>query len=103
MGKGVLTAVKNVNELIAPALIGMDPTKQVGRPSAAALARCPGSRLSGCAPLCLAALAARASAALVPFGGLLRGIHFSGGAAAAGVLFALDSSLPPVRIATFLS
>ena len=29
MGKGVLTAVKNVNELIAPALIGMDPTKQV--------------------------------------------------------------------------
>ncbi|KAI7836164.1 hypothetical protein COHA_009931 [Chlorella ohadii] len=28
MGKGVLTAVKNVNELIAPALIGMDPTKQ---------------------------------------------------------------------------
>jgi hypothetical protein len=30
MGKGVLTAVKNVNELIAPALLGMDPTKQVG-------------------------------------------------------------------------
>lgn len=29
MGKGVLTAVKNVNEIIAPALIGMDPTKQV--------------------------------------------------------------------------
>lgn len=29
MGKGVLTAVKNVNEVIAPALVGMDPTKQV--------------------------------------------------------------------------
>lgn len=29
MGKGVLTAVKNVNEIIAPSLIGMDPTKQV--------------------------------------------------------------------------
>ena len=28
MGKGVLTAVKNVNELIAPALIGMDASKQ---------------------------------------------------------------------------
>ena len=28
MGKGVLTAVANVNEKIAPALIGMDPTKQ---------------------------------------------------------------------------
>lgn len=27
-GKGVLTAVKNVNEIIAPALKGMDPTKQ---------------------------------------------------------------------------
>jgi len=29
MGKGVLTAVKNVNDTIAPALVGMDPTKQV--------------------------------------------------------------------------
>jgi enolase len=28
MGKGVLTAVKNVNELIAPALIGMDASQQ---------------------------------------------------------------------------
>ncbi|MDW3024700.1 MAG: phosphopyruvate hydratase [Alphaproteobacteria bacterium] len=28
MGKGVLTAVKNVNETIAPALIGMDASKQ---------------------------------------------------------------------------
>ena len=28
MGKGVLTAVKNVNEVIAPALIGMDASKQ---------------------------------------------------------------------------
>ena len=28
MGKGVLTAVKNVNDIIAPALIGMDPTQQ---------------------------------------------------------------------------
>jgi enolase len=28
MGKGVLTAVKNVNEIIAPALIGMDASKQ---------------------------------------------------------------------------
>jgi len=28
MGKGVLTAVNNVNNIIAPALIGMDPTKQ---------------------------------------------------------------------------
>ena len=28
MGKGVLTAVKNVNEIIGPALIGLDPTKQ---------------------------------------------------------------------------
>lgn len=28
MGKGVLTAVKNVNEIIAPALIGMDAEKQ---------------------------------------------------------------------------
>lgn len=27
-GKGVLTAVKNANEIIAPALIGMDPTAQ---------------------------------------------------------------------------
>lgn len=30
MGKAVLNAVKNVNELIAPALLGMDPTKQAG-------------------------------------------------------------------------
>ena len=29
MGKGVLTAVKNVNELIAPKLVGMDVTDQV--------------------------------------------------------------------------
>lgn len=29
-GKGVLGAVKNVNEIIAPALIGQDPTKQSG-------------------------------------------------------------------------
>ncbi len=29
MGKGVLTAVKNVNEIIAPAIIGMDATNQV--------------------------------------------------------------------------
>lgn len=28
MGKGVLTAVKNVNKIIAPALIGMDASKQ---------------------------------------------------------------------------
>ena len=28
MGKGVLTAVKNVNEIIAPALVGMDASKQ---------------------------------------------------------------------------
>ena len=28
MGKGVLTAVKNVNEIIAPAIIGMDATNQ---------------------------------------------------------------------------
>jgi hypothetical protein len=28
MGKGVLKAVANVNEKIAPALIGMDPTQQ---------------------------------------------------------------------------
>ena len=28
MGKGVLTAVKNVNDIIAPALIGMDASKQ---------------------------------------------------------------------------
>lgn len=28
MGKGVMTAVKNVNDTIAPALVGMDPTKQ---------------------------------------------------------------------------
>jgi enolase len=28
MGKGVLTAVSNVNELIAPKVIGMDPTEQ---------------------------------------------------------------------------
>ena len=28
MGKGVLTAVKNVNEIIAPALIGMDASQQ---------------------------------------------------------------------------
>jgi len=30
MGKGVLTAVKNVNDIIAPKLIGMDPTDQTG-------------------------------------------------------------------------
>lgn len=29
LGKGVLNAVKNVNELIAPALVGMDATEQV--------------------------------------------------------------------------
>ena len=29
MGKGVMTAVKLANEIIAPALIGMDPTQQV--------------------------------------------------------------------------
>ncbi len=28
MGKGVLTAVKNVNEIIAPAILGMDASKQ---------------------------------------------------------------------------
>jgi len=28
MGKGVMTAVKNVNEILGPALIGMDPTAQ---------------------------------------------------------------------------
>jgi len=28
MGKGVLTAVRNVNEIIAPALLGMDPREQ---------------------------------------------------------------------------
>jgi enolase len=28
MGKGVLTAVKNVNSIIAPKLIGMDETEQ---------------------------------------------------------------------------
>ncbi|RLN97941.1 hypothetical protein BBJ28_00026443, partial [Nothophytophthora sp. Chile5] len=28
MGKGVLNAVKNVNDIIAPALVGMDVTKQ---------------------------------------------------------------------------
>ena len=28
MGRGVLHAVKNVNEIIAPAIIGMDATKQ---------------------------------------------------------------------------
>ena len=28
MGKGCLTAVKNVNEVLGPALIGMDPTDQ---------------------------------------------------------------------------
>ncbi len=28
MGKGVLKAVANVNDKIAPALIGMDPTQQ---------------------------------------------------------------------------
>jgi len=27
-GKGVLTAVKNINEVIAPVLLGMDPTRQ---------------------------------------------------------------------------
>ena len=32
-GKGTLTAVKNINEVIAPALIGMDATEQaeIGR------------------------------------------------------------------------
>ena len=30
MGKGVLTAVKNVNEILAPEIIGMDVTDQVG-------------------------------------------------------------------------
>lgn len=30
MGKGVLKAVKNVNEIIAPKVIGMDPTDQKG-------------------------------------------------------------------------
>ena len=30
VGKGVLKAVKNINEIIAPALIGKDPTDQVG-------------------------------------------------------------------------
>ncbi len=30
MGKGVLTAVANVNDIIAPALVGMDPKEQVG-------------------------------------------------------------------------
>ncbi len=29
MGKGVLKAVENLNKVIAPALIGMDPTKQL--------------------------------------------------------------------------
>lgn len=29
MGKGVLKAVENLNKIIAPALIGMDPTKQL--------------------------------------------------------------------------
>ena len=28
MGKGCLTAVKNVNEVLGPALLGMDPTDQ---------------------------------------------------------------------------
>lgn len=28
MGKGVMTAVNNVNEIIAPKLIGMDPSEQ---------------------------------------------------------------------------
>ncbi len=28
MGKGVLGAVKNVNEVLGPAMIGMDPTQQ---------------------------------------------------------------------------
>lgn len=28
MGKGVLQAVKNVNEVLGPLLAGMDPTKQ---------------------------------------------------------------------------
>lgn len=28
MGKGVLTAVKNVNEVLGPAVIGMDPADQ---------------------------------------------------------------------------
>jgi len=27
-GKGVLNAVKNVNEILGPMVIGMDPTKQ---------------------------------------------------------------------------
>jgi enolase len=29
LGKGVLTAVKNVNDILGPAVIGMDPTKQL--------------------------------------------------------------------------
>merc|ERR1719181_2595384 len=28
LGKGCLTAVKNINDIIAPKLVGMDPTKQ---------------------------------------------------------------------------
>ena len=28
MGKGCTTAVKNINEIIAPALVGKDPRKQ---------------------------------------------------------------------------
>ena len=28
MGKGCLTAVKNINDTIGPKLIGLDPTKQ---------------------------------------------------------------------------
>jgi len=28
LGKGVLTAVKNVNEVLGPAVIGMDPADQ---------------------------------------------------------------------------
>ncbi len=28
LGKGVLTAVKNVNEILGPAIVGMDPTQQ---------------------------------------------------------------------------
>ena len=29
MGKGVLKAVSNINDIIAPMVMGMDPTKQV--------------------------------------------------------------------------
>lgn len=54
MGKGVLTAVKNVNDIIAPALLGMDPTKQVGARLAGWLAgsgaRPPAARSASCGP-----------------------------------------------------